>query len=659
MFTSSLIQKAYEITAKSDTKDKLRYEEEVKKLLLFNKSKKGNNLLIPLNFYIDLLENTEAALIPFMTEADKNQVLRDLQVTYLLLLAEKKYELEHQKKENSKKYNDYLKKCQDLIDTINYKKVCDKREIKPSPERAHFTDGKPVAYMGLVAGRMFAEDMVEVASGSITKDIKENMGWVNEKRLYWVWASVFLKTTLALLPADFFSVDQAKAVVSSPDLYTGTMSWGLYYFRFALNLGLLLKHTIAGPWMSEEESNEPWTERFKTQWAQRKFSLLNDFFWATGNLVCFFWLYGKGAAGTWGDALTIALLVFDISLAVWDYEEQHTQYTQQINDYDEAIKRLKEQATQLKVSNEKIKKELDSLNVALAEAIGKNEIQKIQTQITNLTTKKKEQEELLIELNLQSSALERAQKKCAREWNHQKLTLATNITYAVGLMLAFVLLTGPFFPFAAATIAAMTISGAVLCFAFSVICNAIKGGIELHKTKMTVKELKAEQEERIIAFKDLAGMPEADENAKKLMFLEIKKLRVENEYQEKLITLQTMKLMRTILIESMIPPLVFLSLVFLPLGPGIGILAAAIGLAIATHFLINALFKAEKEEIKEFNATEYKEFCDDPDKWGKKPSYSPSLFKQGEESRSASISEEQLDETSEHIALLNNGAQAS
>ncbi|RUR13132.1 hypothetical protein [Legionella sp. km772] len=654
MFTSSLIQKAYELTAYSNTRDKLRYKEEVQKLLLFNKSNKGNDLLIPLNFYLGLLDNTQSALFPYMNETQKNQTLRDLQVTYLLLMSELKYELEHQKKENSKKYQEDLKKCQELIDALMYSQFCTEQQIKPSPEHAYFSDGKPVAYTGLAVGQAFAEEMVAMTSGSTTKEIRDNMGWINEKRLYWVWASVFLKTTLSLLPEDFFNVDQANAVVSSPDLYTGTMSWGLYYFRFALNLGLLLKHTIAGPWMSAEEKSEGWTERFKTQWAQRKFSLLNDSIWATGNLLCFFWLYGKGAAGTWGDILTIALLVFDISLAVWDYEEQRTQYNQQINDYEEALNHLKKQATDLKLSNEKIQKELNELKLALAEAQEESQMQSLQMRISTLQIKKAEQEDSVKELDIQVSALERAKAKCEREWNYQKMTLATSIAYAVGLMLAFVLLTGPFFPFAAATIAAMTIAGAVLCFAFSVINNAIKGGIEIHKTKMTVKELRADQEERIRAFKELAALPHAEENAKKLMFLEIKKLKIESEYQEKLITLQTMKLMRSILIESMIPPLVFLSLVFLPLGAGLGILAAALALAIGTNVLINKLFKAEKEEMKDLDEKEYQEFCADPDNWDKKANNALSFFKNKD--KEAVASEQNSEEL---MPLLSQSGQTS
>jgi hypothetical protein len=660
MFTSSLIQKAYQLTANSDTRNKHRYAEEVNKLLIFNKTNKGADLLNPLNFYLGILENTESALIPFMTETQKNQIVRDLQVTYLLLLAEKKYEFEHQKIENSRQYNDYLNKCQRLIDTIFYKKHCEQQLIKPAPEKGYLSDEKPVAYLGLAAGHLFADEMVEVASGSTTKTILANIGHVNAKRLYWVWASSFLKTILSLLPPNFFFGDQAKEVMKIPDPYTGTMSWGLYYFRFSLNLGLLLKHTISGPWMSKEEQSESWTERFKTQWAQRKFVLLNDLFWATGNLVCFFWLCGKGTAGTWGDMLTIALLVFDIGLAAWEFEEKRTQYNQQINDYEEAIHQLKEQNATLiseqKKNDEDMQRQLGKLHIEL-EALDEQAQLKVKKQITTLVEQQKieidKKRAELIELNLHLSALERAKNKCAREWNVEKIHLATNVTYAVGLMLSFVLLAAPFMPLAAATLAAMTVSGAVLCFTISIIYNGIKSGIEIHKTRMTTKELKAEYAQKIAAFKELNAI-DADDNAKKIMFLEIKKLSLENEYQEKLLTLQTMQLIRTILVESMIPPLVFISLVFLPLGPGLGVLAAAIGLAIATHLLINHLFKSEKEELKEFNEPEYEDFCANPDSWNKTPANSIGLFHHKEKNTFQETVDLKMDEK-DNIPLLGKG----
>lgn len=659
MFTSSLIQKAYQLTENSDTRDKLRYQNEVTQLLLFNKSIKGSDFLTPLNFYLEELDATESALLPYMSEDKKNELLRNLQVTYLFLLAERKYELEHQKSENTKKYNnkEHLGKCQALIDAINYSKFCTQHQIKPNPERGYLHGDRPVAYMGHFAGHFFAQEMVNSTSSS--KKIAGNMAWVNEKRLYWVWTSGLLKTMLELLPPDFFNGEKAKNLMRKPDPYTGTMSWGLYYFRFSLNLGLLLKHTLAGPWMSKEESSEPWTERFKTQWDQRKFSLLNDFIWATGNLLCFFLLVGKGAAGAWGDLLTLGLLIFDISLTAWAFAEQQTKHNEQMSDYETAMKQLKAQKTVLideqNTQFALYETHLKELHLALL-TLEEDKADKVRQDLLTFVMQQQEKEEQykqqLKELDIQLATLKRAKNKCARDWSYQTISLATNIAYAVGLMLAFILLTAPFLPLAAATLAAMTVAGAVLCFSFSIILNGIQSGIEIHKTKMTIKEAKAELKDKINDFKLLNSMG-ANEQAKKLIFLEIKKLTVETEYQEKMIILQSMRLLRSILIESLIPPLIFVSFVFLPLGPGAGILAAALALSVVTHFLIEHFVKKianEKEKsMPPFNEQEYQKFCAAPENWGQQPQNG---FFKAEQSEYSDYSESKSELTGENTASI-------
>ncbi|WP_277619256.1 hypothetical protein [Legionella norrlandica] len=355
MATSSLILQSYLETLKNDEEIELRYDEKVEELLEYNRKAKGGDFMTPLSFYLGILENTDEVILHYMNEENKKKFLRDLQVTYLLLLAEKKYEEQHQKVENFRIYTKHLKRCAELIDYLNYKKISLGQETPLTQKYRQATDGYPVKYLSIFLGKELAEKIVDSLDHK-TKTIKEAMGWFNEKRLYWVWGSSFLKVILGALPTDFFNVTQATQVVKAPDPYTGTISWALYYFRFSLNMFLLLKHTIKGPWMSEKEKRKPWTERFLTQWDQRKFSLLNDSIWATGNLVCFFWLTGKGALGTWGDVLTLALLVFDISIAIWDFEEQKTRHNKEMLDFDNNIKGLERL---IKKAKEKFKEEGD------------------------------------------------------------------------------------------------------------------------------------------------------------------------------------------------------------------------------------------------------------------------------------------------------------
>ncbi|CEG58948.1 hypothetical protein [Legionella fallonii] len=586
MATSSLILQSYFKTVSNGKKDKQSYNKKVKEFL---KTNRGADFLTPLNHYISILEDTEQAMLPFMTAEKKKQVLRDLQVALLLLMTQKRHELQHQKTENVTTYNAHIKNCCQLIDAIQYEEERKARKMKLAPDHGYATDGYPVQYLGLSWGQWFAGMMVDWADRK-TKTIKEVMGAVNEKRLYWVWGSSLLKTTLDLMPADIFNVEQAKQAIRTPDPYTGYMSWILYYFRFALNLSLLLKHTISGPWMSKEEKKTPWTERFLTQWDQRKFTLLNDSLWATANMVCFFWLTGKGVLGTWGDLLTLVLLVFDISMAVWDFEEQKTRHNKEMLDYETNIKKLKEQINKPKED----------------------------------TQSQEDYDRMLIEYKIQLLALEKAQTQCKKDWDYQKISLINNITYAAGLMLAFALLTTPFLPIAGPAALALVVTGAVLCFALTVIYNAVRGGIEIYKAKQSASEVQEDCANKIALF--LKNDPPLDDNEKRLLFLEIKKLKAETSYQEQMVVLQTMHLIRSILFEALLPAVIFASFVFLPIGAGFGILGAVLALTLASHFIINAAFKPEKEKLGEFNEQEFEVFCKDPEHWDPKAAKSQTFF---------------------------------
>lgn len=591
MATAGLILQSYLQTMTNEKLDDLRRNKTVDDLLEYNKKIRGGDFLIPLSFYLAILENTDEVMLLYMGQEKKDSLLRDLQVTYLLLLAQKKHERTHQKSENAKSYDSSLKRCQQLIDALNYKKLCEEQNIEPAPEYGYATDGYPVKFLGFFLGQELAEKIVDMMDRK-TKTIKEAMGWFNEKRLYWVWGSGLLKTVLDALPPDFFNTKQAAQTIRRPDLYMGALSWILYYFRFALNLSLLLKHTIRGPWMDEEEVKTPWYERFQTQWDQRKFTLLNDSIWATGNLVCFFWLTGKSVLGTWGDALTLGLLVFDITLAVWDYEEQKTKYNKEMLNFDKEI------------------------------AIVKELIKKEENDIKAGPDKKK-----VKEYRLQLDGLKRAQRQCQKDWDFQKISLMTAVGYAIGLMIAFVILTTPFLPITGPAVLAFGIAGAVLCFALTVIYNGVRGGLELYKTHTSRKEIKENYLNKIEEFHQLLlDNPDLNDNEKKFLFLEIKKLQAESEHQKQMIVFQTMHLFRSIIIETFIPALVFVSFVFLPLGIGFAALGAGLAFAIVSNLIIDT-YKPEKEKLESFDEKEYAAFCADPDNWGKKSAKSaPGFF---------------------------------
>ena len=573
MITSSGILQSYLIDS-LNAKNKLRHEELLKRhheeLLKNNLYSVDGGFLTPLSFYAGILADTDEILISYMSPEQKAQRTHDLQVAYLLLLTQKEFELRHQKTENRAEYIEQIKKCETMLDKLN---PAWQERIDKAPEQAHFSDGKPVKYLGIMLGKEFAQQLVD--SGKC-KTIREYVGALNGKRLYWVWGSSFLKTMLSLVPEGFRNAVQAGEIVKIPDPYTGCLSWGLYYFRFSMNFFLLLKHTVQHPWMSQDEIDEGLFNRFSTQWTQRKFTLLNDSLWATANLLCFFWLTGKGVLGTAGDALTVVLLLFDTSVALWDFAEQQTLHKAQIQQYEHDI---------------------GLLDAEIKKLIGDDDESKAQK----------------LQLEMQKNALERDKKECISNWALQKIGLYTNIAYAAGLMAAFVVMTMPFVPIAAGLASTLGVVGAVVCFAMTVINNAVQSGIEIHKTKSALQNNEDNFMVQVNLLKKQVFLKKIKfpDDAKKLLFLEIKRLDAKTEYQQQTVSLQIAHLIRSIMLEAFIPAAIFSCLVFMPLGIGLAALAGGLALAMASNLLINASFTPDAEmlKVKPFDVDEYNGFC--------------------------------------------------
>ncbi len=547
-------------------------------LLAHNKANKGKDFLVPLNFYLAIVDQFDEAMLPYIPPQKQDELRYNLQMACLLLLTQFQYESTHQKTENQASYAEKIRQYSSLFDKLDpqYQAL-----IANAPEQAHLSDGKPMKYCGIALAEELAKQVINLTGSGKTKSIKQVISPLNDKRLYWVWGSSFLKTVLSMMPEDFFNTQQAGNVIRAPDPYTGCLSWSLYYFRFSLNLFLLLKHTIKHPWMSKEESSVDLSVRFQTQWAQRKFELLNDSIWGTANLISYFWLHGKGALGAAGDLLTIFLLVLDITITLWDLEEQKTKNKAEMEQFEK-------------------------------------DIQTIKTKIAELTAKaKKTQEEELkiLQLKMQLKTLEQAKDQCARDWQLKKVSLYQNIAYAVSLTLAFVILTTPFMPIPAGAAAALGIVGAVLCFALTVINNAIRSGLEIRNLRQSLKGKREERQQNFAALKELLKEKEVglDDNRVKLLYLEIMKNEAATEYQREVIILQTVQLVRNIIIESLIPAIIFATLVFLPLGIGLGVLGGVLGLALASNLFVQRVLKPDEkmQKLPDFDQKHYEKTCED------------------------------------------------
>ena len=115
-----------------------------------------------------------------------------------------------------------------------------------------------------------ASRLVDGLVATNTEEIKEDVAYVNGIRGQWSRAGGLVSTVIEQLPDYIVNKQQAQERGAAPSPITGYMSWILYYTRFGINLSLLLKHTIAGPWMSEKERKIPARHSFvQIAWRRR------------------------------------------------------------------------------------------------------------------------------------------------------------------------------------------------------------------------------------------------------------------------------------------------------------------------------------------------------------------------------------------------------
>lgn len=532
--------------------------------------KKQHLFLTPFDYYLNILKTCNPAMVPYMSDEQLEQLFQDLHHTYLLLAAKKKRDKALHKKEQLETLERQERDCLQLQKAVQ-KRLYDKDSIE-LPRM----DENPCRYCCIPFAKWFAKKIHEFSSGK-TKVIKEWMGDINEKRLYWVWGGGLISTVLASLPEDFYNDRQARQEVAAPNPYTGALGWILYYARFFINLSLLLKHTIAGPWMSDEEKKKPWTQRFKTQWQQRKFALINDSVWATANLVCYFWLVGNGVKGNAGNALTIGLLAMDLVLGIWRYLEAKAQHEKERRDLEDDLKALRVERGHLE---EELKKYLP-----------RSEDYKLIQQQINKT-------------DIQIKQMEKALATCNRDWKYKRISQINDIAYALALLLAFAVLSAPFLPVAAPVLLIMGVVGAAACFVLTLIYSAISAGVEVAKANQVRKETQTELNLLLQQYKE-----EKDENKKKLLYIEMKDLQAEMEYQKKVYRYQAICLARSVMIDAMIPVVIFAATVFLPLGIGLAVMGLALLVGLLSKVLIDKLAKPKEAEKCEFVEEDYKDFA--------------------------------------------------
>ncbi|RMX02482.1 hypothetical protein [Legionella jordanis] len=594
-----------------------------------------NEIASLLSYYSAQLNSSNPFMFKYLNEAQKIQQQKQLLFTLYLYSAQAKIDEVEGRTRNLKDHMEGMNKCLQRLRELQ-PHLNDNREEAQLQQEISTSNGY-LAYLGLtmVAPWLVSEIMEFIdpsakgenakaasndriyeirakdgeldgfAEGKKTKVAIEGMSQVNARRLYWVWGGGMLASILELmafnetLPLD--QIGQAQKHLSTPSSMTGTMSWALYYTRFGIQALLLMKHS--GPWVNQTESQIPAWDRFKTQWQQRKFAILNDSIWATANLVCFFWLRGVGAMGYAGNVLTALLLLMDLTLTIWRFVEESTKHNVEMQAFETRKEKLLTDISKLDGEIEANKKIYDKLE---------NNEQQQQLKL-ELEQEIKEAEKKKAILQAELLQFSKVMKQSQTAWKYKKYGLINDTVYAAGLLFAFCIVCSFFFPPPAiAPLAAliMAVGGAALCFSLTIAAAAVGGGLEIAKTKESIREAREDCRSLLQEFKDCA-----DENVRKQLYLEMKALMAQTSYQEALVKHQAIKLLRSVFVDAVIPALVFASLVFMPLGIGLAAMAVGLAVALISHLIISH-FEPKKDDYEELKdvkqqvkfESEYNEF---------------------------------------------------
>lgn len=373
---------------------------------------------------------------------------------------------------------------------------------------------------------------------------------VQFRLLHGVWGRLFCIFLLEYIPLGFYYLDNLKNALSIASLSFGYMSFVLYYIRGSIAFANLLYVSISrGLADSKDKSlNEKLSHiasHLKKEWRSRKYLILNDFIWGAGNMATFFWLIGNGTLGYIGNAFTIALLVMDFSLSIMAYREA-------LEDHIESLKAITDQITQLNVKADRAPDEMQKL-----------------------------------------ARLEKQKKYMELTWQHQSRMMIKDMIYSAILIVAFGIFTAcltlPGHLIAPAVIGFGFI-GAALCFALTLVNNAITSYMNIMKEdaihKLDMEYLTKEIEEiQAVEY----TLPTQDSTAQSTSRKYLTALINQRTHAEAMhaasMRNKKMQIVRTAMVDILIPTTMVTSLLFLPLPIAFAVIAAAALIATVSYYV--------------------------------------------------------------------------
>ncbi|KTC93882.1 hypothetical protein [Legionella cincinnatiensis] len=149
---------------------------------------------------------------------------------------------------------------------------------------------------------------------SFSQDVRNTTVFLNLYRLLFIRSKRAFDVIATLGTVSESYRNFVKILDKYTDPILADLAWLFFIPRLSVNLFLLVKHTLPGPWMSKEEKSLGLSVRFNAQMQRRWFELGNDSVWMTAGLINRFVL--TGALAPFAIYVSITCFAIDIILSV-------------------------------------------------------------------------------------------------------------------------------------------------------------------------------------------------------------------------------------------------------------------------------------------------------------------------------------------------------
>ena len=465
-------------------------------------------------------------------------------------------------------------------------------ETHPENELQRCSDesDKPFGWTGMcLLAPVLANNMHELAAGELTLQRflfgpegklgggREVLRGLNKKPVYLGWSRQFILCVVNRVSNVMQHRPRENQALAYLGEGLGSLNFVAVQTLFALELFLVMKNSLTGIWMQQKRAlGIPAYEIFQRQIASRRFLLVD--------LLC--------------SSLTgiIGLLSTLNTLNVWPWTVLASAAYRLI---DIVIAWCKYAATQQEHENS-----LYSLQ---------QEIDLLQQRETN-TSDVYEREQLLA----QRCQLQRAYVQQSNQWRFSNLESRNRLISALGFMIGFGLFSAFFMPPAlipTAIMVIMTLTGAAMCVAMSLLMISLKADVELQRTKCAEELTKQQLEGCLLKFNEYKALEPTEETLAfmKALYLEMKQLAAQEHYRQELYNYQLAFMTVSLISDSLFPPAVILALLFLPTGVSLAAILVVVLVHCTVWFVARSFEPKEKGKYPVFDDKEFTAFCAEPE----------------------------------------------